>query len=542
MNQTSSSFFPNEVSCLSEQCKKITPKKVAKDCSTCGLPHTEQPSYSFENWEVSQENKQWLIDHPQTVSVLTVSLANWSGQGHVRVNLDRRTTLYNALDEWSNQGWSILLFVPLGNKEQYTECAKIQSVYKTVRMVPYIIQRGTCNFQMNVGESRNALLHFADRFSNEIRSMVVADERVLNIERPAPSGALDRTRGGGGEPNRIKAQRIQEGHDRLFALKQFLSDGPTDTVRAFFKSKQVESDIFWKKEPDSSLYFRSHVPIYDESVQKCSMWHELVKQNPSLVGIPTGYRWRMRKTPLTVQMKKIYKRWESLFQSGGTKLGGADVSAIAPTDYTQITQLIALKIGGQNGWTVDTGVWYPYTTMGEDNYFSYEWSQQIGPVRQLDAIVMSRPMESQSLTRTYDDVSSYTDCALRALVSLLESKTYHLGRLGIVPLLLWVNDGNTESNRMSQDCYKRQVFVLSQVAYVCKKRSIPISTRAKLCSETFLRYCLERYNKKGDDSRFYKACHKKTDGDLYERLMKIYQKSGETYIKNEMKLSIPTDG
>ena len=238
----------------------------------------------------------------------------------------------------------------------------------------------------------------------------------------------------------------------------------------------------------------------------------------------------MRKTdPDELHNKKRYKQWKL---SGAGKFLGADVEPFAPERLVMPTQLITFKVGA-GGW--DGQFFYPFTTIGEDNFFSYQWGTQIGGCVQLDAVQIIRkfPMKAMSITRTPDDLNGYTDCAIKELMYIIDSDTYDQGRAKSVPTLQWTPDSAKHSMRMS--CYKWQCFIFSQIVVQAKKRKIKYSSKVKSVCDALLAFIL---SKSFRSTEYFVDKNKAT----YNAMLDVYRVSTlmTKYIK-KLRLKIPTN-
>jgi len=527
------SLKSDEAVCLSEMCQKPRQRHSREDQSASLAQIHQHVSYTFLDWQEGDDdfetNRGWLSDNQKKMTcILSVSLAKPDKSAN-KIDDTRRTMLLNAITGWTDHDWSVLLFVPAQNSEQYTHCAKLKRIFGSgVNIVPYRIDQGTCNVNMNVGESRNAILHFMLANKDLVKTCTVADERVEALLRPRPvlSNAPFEP---SDEPIIVARQRANEGYSRLAAVKEFLEDGAT--AEATFRELQGDSDYVWDVyTARENKYCKSVVQLYDPESPETSVWHALREQSPTLIGLPTEFRANMRKTdPSDLHNKKRYKQWKL---SGAGKFLGADVEPFAPDRLVMPTQLITFKVG-RGGW--EGQFFYPFTTIGEDNFFSYQWGTQIGACVQLDAVQIIRkfPRKAVSITRTPDDLNGYTDCAIKELMYIIDSDTYAQGRTKSVPTLQWTPDSAKHSMRMS--CYKWQCFIFSQIVVQAQKRKIGCSPKVKSICDALLAFIL---------SKSFRSTGYFVDKNsgTYNAMLNVYRKSPlmTKYIK-KLQLKIPTN-
>ena len=230
-----------------------------------------------------------------------------------------------------------------------------------------------------------------------------------------------------------------------------------------FETLQRASDRKWDAFGKRyAKYCRTIVTLVDDTNPETSIWHGLVEKRPTLVGCVTINRAFARKTyPGELHRdgksfsKSRYRQWGT--SDAGWFLG-ADVEPFAPAHIVMPTQLITFKVGGENGYNGD--IFYPYTTVGEDNFFSYEWGKTYGHVEQLDAVQILRkfPKKAVSITRKPDNLTQYTPCAIKELLYLISSDTYK--QTGdATPTLSWTPEADTQSLRTTY--YKWQAFIFS---------------------------------------------------------------------------------
>lgn len=526
-----------EDTCLRNEAHKVHPKFVRCVSPTEDLEDIHKNvHYTFDRWEDSTENLEWLQEHQhKMVCILSVSLAK-PDQSDNGIDDSRRTMCLKALQTWMEHGWSVLLFVPVENIKQYTHCARLKDRFgESLHFVPYKIDEGTCNLVRNVGESRNAILHFVLKHKEIVKTCTVADERVAPIQRPKPvlsnCGYWPTD-----EPDGIKSLRIKEGYDRLFAVKQFMEFG--ERSRTLFETLQEASVQSWEAFAENDQkYLKTVVDLYNEDTPKKSVWHAMKNKEPSLVGLPTVVRWNARKThyDALAPHKRKYQKWHKRkYQKWDTtpdwNFLGADVDPFAPDRLVMPTQLITFKVG-QGGY--EGQFFYPFTTIGEDNFFSYMWGQTMGGVAQLDAIQIVREFprgRHTSITRLPDNLDTYTDCAIEELIYLIKSPTYHQTR-DAIPTLKWTPDAKAQS--LSTTYYKWQCFIFSQLVVEAKKRGIRISKKAKRFCNRLLEFILsDKFRTKEYFTDVQKAS--------YNAMMQLYRDSPTLRRKiRQLGLSIP---
>ncbi len=511
-----------EGKCLAKACRDPNPIHIRAETKETIEQLNTNVSYTFKDWDKTS-NQQWLQErHVKMVCILSVSLAKPDDSDN-KIDDTRRTMLMKAISSWVDHDWAVLLFVPVFNQNQYEDCAKVTKAFdNNVNVVPYEINQGTCNNRMNVGESRNAILHFVRKFNHIMKTCTVADERVECILRPRPvlsNVGVEPS----DEPVTIVNQRIKEGYDRLAMVNDFLRLG--NAAEDIFIEHQEKSKGFWNSRKKKEQIFKTIVSAHDPENPETSLWHQLNAIEPTLLGLPQEYRWFMRRTPVTdLHGKKRYKRWKL---SGQNKFMGADVGPFATTRLTMPTQLITFKVG-VGGWGGQ--VFYPYTTIGEDNFFSYEWvNRGIGPVRQLDCVQIIRKFDNKkvSITRTPDDITKYTDCAIKELMYILNSDTYVQNKAKTMTKLLWVPEADRQS--LDQECYKWQAFIFSQICVVAKDRKLEISEKVRWISNRMLKFIL---SEKFRDPKYFTDRNEQT----YNKMIALLKLKHLKYIK---KLSLP---
>jgi hypothetical protein len=528
----------DEAACLSDKCQKPRQQDTRKDQSATADQIHKDVTYEFLDWEEDDDdygtNRRWLADNQRKMTcILSVSLAKPDNSANF-IDDTRRTMLLNAITGWTDHEWSVLLFVPAQNSEQYIHCAKLKRIFGSgVNIVPYRIEQGTCNVNMNVGESRNAILHFMLANKDLVKTCTVADERVETLLRPRPV-LSNATFNLSDEPIIVARQRAQEGYERLAAVKEFMEIG--STAETTFKRLQEASDEVWDVyTPRENKYCRSVVQLYDAASPDTSVWHALQAHPPTLIGLPTDFRANMRKTdPSDLHGKERYTQWNV---SKGGKFIGADVEPFAPTRLVMPTQLITFKVG-EGGWNGQ--FFYPFTTIGEDNFFSYQWGKYFDDtvgmtsIAQLDAVQIIRkfPKKAVSITRTPDNLNGYTDCAIKELIYIIASDTYVQGKQDSVSLR-WTPYSGKQTMRMS--CYKWQCFIFSQIVAQANKRKFECSAKVKSICDALLKFILSASFR---STVYFKERNKAT----YNAMIDVYRNNKEMkkYIQ-KLQLQIPVD-
>lgn len=524
-----------EAVCLATECRRPKVPNVRQDQDVPLSQIHDHVTYTFLDWNESDEkyakNHQWLVNHhKQMVCILSVSLAKLD-QSTDKIDDTRRTMLLNAITSWTDYDWSVLLFVPAQNKAQYEKCAKLQLLFGDgVRIVPYRIVQGTCNNNMNVGESRNAILHFVRANIDVMKTCTVADERVEALQRPRPV-LSNCDFEPSNEPVAVARIRKREGYQRLALVNKYLQLPTANKqlrkeakkqLRKEFIQHQSISDAAWSaltKREQAML--RTVVQVYDSDNEETSIWHALKSTKATLIGLPTEYRAWMRKTDPD-ELPEPTDRYEQWGESEGDKFLGADVAPFAPDELVMPTQLITFKVG-EGGWNGQ--FFYPFTTIGEDNFFSYQWGRQIGPPEQLDAITIVRkfPKRAVSITRTPDDLSSYTNCAIKELMYVINSGTYSQ-RSNFMPVLQWTPYSKRDS--LSMNCYKWQCFIFSQVAAEASKRHISVPEKVENICTRVLEFILSKQFRK---TTYFTEKTKET----YNKMMGVYKKNMKRYIQTK---------
>ena len=540
----------SEAVCVAEECSKANTVLPRHDQHSSVAHIHENVTYTFLDWESTTPtkqavNEQWLRDKQEKmVCILSVSLAKPDSSSN-RIDDTRRTMLVNAIYAWQKHGWAVLLFIPSQNKGQYEHCARIKTMFgnDSVNIVPYSIEQGTCNVNMNVGESRNAILHFLKAWSHIITVCTMADERVESVLRPLP--VLSNAPYSSKDENiQSKEQRIKEGYDRLSVVNTFLRTG-TDS-REVFREEQRKSDSFWSSQsPRDTKFCRSVCALYDKSIitnsngeqkftSKTSIFHQLKKEPPTLVCFPQSYRWFMQKCNWE-DLPKPRRRYKHWGKSASGKFCGGDMAPFGPNRLTMPTQLITFKVGA-GGW--DGQFYYPFTTIGEDNFFSYQWSVHIGIARQLNAVQIIRrfPRAAVSITRRPDDITTYTPCAIKELMFIINSNTYYQRNPTTMPTIHWTIDSDN-SSPLSMPCYKWQAFIFCQIPAEVDRRAklsatdrvvrngMVVSTKVRHVCDKLLTFIL---SDKFREPKYFKEHTNQT----YNNMIAVLKKNQTKYVED----------
>ena len=191
------------------------------------------------------------------------------------------------------------------------------------------------------------------------------------------------------------------------------------------------------------------------------------------------------------------------------------------------TQLITFKVG-EDGWHGQ--FYYPFTTIGEDNFFSYQWSVHIGTTRQINAVQIIRkfPRAAVSITRTPDDVTTYTPCAIKELMFILNSDTYYQLRASTMPNIVWTEDSDKET--LATPCYKWQAFIFCQIPAEADRRfklgqaDMVVTDKVRKVCDKLLAFIL------GDQFRkpkYFTGAKK----NIYNNMIAVIKKNQKGYVK-----------
>lgn len=483
-----------EKSCLKEKCSITAPAHRRAVASQ--QYHHKHLTYRFYGWTEGsyenetpartlerEKNERWLrLHHEKMVCILSVSIAKVSGG---TLDLNRRTMLINAILRWVDQGWHVLLFVPVVNIKMYTECAKLTTRFGDfVNVVPYSISEGTCNKRMVVGESRNAIMKFCWAFKDIFSSVLVSDERVEELALPRPN-----KKDGLKEPDDVRRLRINHGFMVADLIKKYVSaNESTSELEDEFKTGQETMQNQWLQFTNDNARWKTPLRIYDPTLPQLSLWHCLEERRSngrriSLVGLPTVFRSNMQKTDssffLANHTDGLYNSFYKAYTTKGEqkfRYIGGDYTPIMENSKTMITQCVIMKIGGMDGW--NNNLLYPYTTIGEDNYFSYEWDKNIGNAIQCNMVTILRKFKKAavSITRTPDTVNNYTECAVNELVHVMKSGTYKVKNKKVK--IKWVTGYDPVD--LETECYKWMAFIFSQVENAFHKKQMESNSRASL--------------------------------------------------------------
>lgn len=503
----------NEKTCLKEKCsitstphrREVAPQQYHHEHLTYRFFGWTEGSYNYETTEQKlkrQKNRQWLqLHHEKMVCILSVSIAKVS-KG--TLDLNRRTMLINAILRWVDQGWHVLLFIPVVNIKMYTECARLTTRFGDfVNVVPYSISEGTCNKRMVVGESRNAIMKFCWAFKEIIKSVLVSDERVEELALPRPN-----KKDGLKEPDDVRRLRTNHGFMVADLIKKYVS-ADDDEIEDKFKTCQQIMQNQWRQFTNDNARWKTPLRIYDPTFPQLSLWHCLEERRSngrriSLVGLPTVYRSNMQKTDseffVANNTNELYESFYRAYTSKGEqklRYIGGDYTPIMGDAKTMITQCVIMKIGGTDGW--NNNLLYPYTTIGEDNFFSYEWDKNIGNAVQCNMVTILRKFKKAavSITRTPDTVNNYTECAVNELVHVMKSGTYEVKNKKVK--IKWVTGYDPVD--LETECYKWMAFIFSQVENAFHKKQMESNSKTLLSpkiaqmSRRLAKYFMALFNK-----------------------------------------------
>ena len=400
-----------------EQCLKKN--YVSRSVVTTDLTSREQ----FEFPDLPTDTEDWLQLHEsRIVCILSVSLYNPNSDDKP---FQRKKFLTKALEAWTSHGWYPLIFVPLRSKEQYINCAHLES--ETVRIVGYDIEPQTCGRGMVVGESRNAILHFVQKFKHIFKTCAVADERVC----AAHYGINAATK----VNKKVKDQSIvlknKYGFEVIKLVKDFLADGGNGDS---FMALEEDFNEEFNKLFDDKVTKRIHSfdsTIYSKKSQTShSLWYDLAARSANKNQITmVGFGTRMRNNRWIINRGK-----EAIRQRPS---GNRDSKYY---DYHEaISGFIIFKVGGEEGWANSTGKgwhgqqYYTKTTMCEDNVWSYNWTcnPTLGDVGEVRCVTTKgQGDKTDSITRKKNvdlsDNNKYSDCALREILKALSSESYKI--------------------------------------------------------------------------------------------------------------------
>lgn len=417
------------------------------------------------------ENIQWLrANHEKLVCIMTVALVDCNTNTPEENKLDRHRILMHTINTWVKHGWSILLFYPSKNAQQYEICSNIKKKekYKPVfKTVPYELIDGTCNNTMNVGQSRNAILKFAEKFGdlgqawdsdhknttryNIMKSLLVIDERVHDIQRvrfPVTQKVS--------EPSDVQALRRLEGFNMLHLVKKTMDMGYQENVKSDWIDEQKKSDKRWSElnHYGNINLFKSPTSFYvnGDHLSRFSLYDQIVGMQPGMLGVIADHNFRQFQNftpPQGDQGLPGYDYDPFVKQRGGKKVIFGVHGAFKRDDLTAVQNLILIKLNSWKG-----KLYYPHTAFAEDLYFGAQWCEKVkhlqvsGVSRQLGCIYLNRNMDGKTLTRNVKDMITLTECGLHEYANLVQSSTYaqinpsvnelrYLKTLGTAPKCTW---------------------------------------------------------------------------------------------------------
>lgn len=415
-----------------------------------------------------KKNIQWLREnHQKLVCIMTVALVDCNSNTPEENKLDRHRILMHTINTWVKHGWSILLFYPSKNAQQYEICSNIKKKekYKPVfKTVPYELIDGTCNNNMNVGQSRNAILKFAEKFGNLgqawdmahpnstryniMKSLLVIDERVHDIQRVRFPAAQKIS-----EPSDVQALRRLEGFNMLRLVKKTMDMGYQEQVRTDWIDEQVRSDKRW-----SELNHYGNIKLFQSPTSfyrldhRFSLYDQIMGMQPGMLGVIADHNFRQFQNftpPQGDQGLPGYDYSPFVKQRGGKNVIFGVHGAFKRDDLTAVQNLILIKLNSWKG-----KLYYPHTAFAEDLYFGAQWCEKVkhqqvsGVSRQLGCIYLNRNMDGKTLTRNVKDMITLTECGLHEYANLVQSSTYaqinpsvnelrYLKTLGTAPKCTW---------------------------------------------------------------------------------------------------------
>ena len=410
-----------DLSNSTEQCLKKN--YVSRSVVTTDLTSREQ----FEFPDLPTDTEDWLQLHEsRIVCILSVSLYNPNSNDKP---FQRKKFLTKALEAWTSHGWYPLIFVPLRNKEQYINCAHLES--ETVRIVGYDIEPQTCGRGMVVGESRNAILHFVQKFKHIFKTCAVADERVC----AAHYGINAATKVLPGCGQKVKDQSIvlknKYGFEVIKLVKDFLANGGNgDSFMALEEDFNKDFNELFSTSSKRRIHSFDSTIYNKKSATSHSLWYDLAARSSGKNQITmVGFGTRMRNNRWIINRGK-----EAIRQRPSGNRHSKDY------DYHEaISGFIIFKVGGEEGWANSTGKgwhgqqYYTKTTMCEDNVWSYNWTcnPTLGDVGEVRCVTTKgQGDKTDSITRKKNvdlsDNNKYSDCALREMLKALSSDSYKI--------------------------------------------------------------------------------------------------------------------
>ena len=461
----------SENKCLIKKMSSALEKKPRKHSSEMKIEQT----YNYQNWDDSKR-KEWLMKHEKRiVCVLSVSLIS------KRIDIDdefnrftRKNMIIQALDTWTKHGWYPLVFVPIGNSSQYTECLKMETRWKDkVRIVAYNVEPETCGKSMVVGESRNAILNFVLKFKEIFNSCTISDERIEGFKYGI--GAIGKLKVlikkkwlkkdikiYQDKCDEVDALRVKYGFKVLGLVKDFVSGKALekkfkstqknfeDDCQNLMKSLQLETTF-------NTFIFTS--AIFNKKNVKQSLWHALKQRLPTLIGISSS---RAHDTG-------FFKNQEPIRES---------TRAAEKMAQFTIFKVISGKKKGEKGWHGQ--LFYTKTTMMEDNVWSYEWDKEktLGNVAEIFCVSHKR-LRGLSLTRREVNLMDYSKCALNELVKAVESDSY-----GIDGTMQWTTHSKKESllsalPEPKKKDYWHMAALIAGIAAACDAKGINVPKKVR---------------------------------------------------------------
>tara|TARA_B110000091_G_scaffold36402_1_gene39006 strand:- start:3620 stop:6331 length:2712 start_codon:yes stop_codon:yes gene_type:complete len=451
-----------------EQC--IKKNYVSRSVVTTDL--TSIQHFEFPN--LPEDTEEWLQSHEsRIVCILSVSLYNPNSNDKP---FQRKRFLTKAIEAWTSHGWYPLIFVPLQNKEQYMNCAHLES--ETVRIVGYDIEPQTCGRGMVVGESRNAILHFVQKFKHIFKTCAVADERVC----AAHYGINAATK----VNKKVKDQSIvlknKYGFEVIKLVKDFLANGGNgDSFMALEEDFNKDFNELFSTSSKRRIHSFDSTIYNKKSATSHSLWYDLAARSSGKNQITmVGFGTRMRNNRWIINRGK-----EAIRQRPSGKRDSKDY------EYKEaISGFIIFKVGGEEGWADSTGKgwhgqqYYTKTTMCEDNVWSYNWTcnPTLGDVGEVRCVTTKgQGDKTDSITRKKNvdlsDNNKYSDCALREMLKALSSDSYKIEDGHVV--MRWTKpcgnhirlDTQKKKPNMPYD-YREQAEYLVGLSDECEHRGI----------------------------------------------------------------------
>lgn len=470
------------------------------------LLNGETPIYSFPDWD-DNANIEWLKENEnKLVCILSVSLARSIDSTY---EFSRYNLLHKCVKSWIDNGFSVLVFFPLKNVNEYKFCFKNlnPSFQKKMRFAAY--SNPTCDWNMVVGESRNSILHFVKKFKHIFRTCTVSDERIYDLSYGVLSVSKLKKTLTKEKQNKLDKIRWKYGYGIFKLVKKFLSNDNKGRklMKKEFESmqKNFNKDIkefklkksTWKQgdsnEPSlfkADIYSTSGPNLYDSLLNRTERNKYL-----TMVGVASAracsFHFKRSQHPIreneidTMDLADAFSEMSLVSDKKNWR------------SEEKIAQLICFRTGGVDKWANTQGYgwhgqfYYPKTKLWEDNYFSYEWdaSKTAGTVAELDCLCVRRQKSSVSIARRPVDVSKMTDCALKELCMVIDSGTCVLTKNGVgmkwtthsEPIIISSPEGGWKiDNRKPQEGpYYHMAHLMRDVASECIRRKIPVSDKVK---------------------------------------------------------------